>query len=249
MSRRSKRRKKAKKQRASIDSVLARGRRLLIEQLEERRMLALTTVSTPNDILDGDTSSIAALNADPGSDREISLREAIIAANQTVGLDQIEFSAALDGKRIDLSIRGSGEDGAFRGDLDITDDVIIVGNGIANTLISAGGEFGLGDRVFQVLSKASATLSGLSVTGGYNVTGNGQGGGILVEDGNLVLSNTTVSGNLAKSGGGVDVVSMNSPVSLVINASRITDNVAESRGGGLAILADGDRAGRYKDYR
>ena len=48
-------------------------------------------MNTANDVLDGDTSSIANLIANPGADGVISLREAITAANNTPGLDIINF--------------------------------------------------------------------------------------------------------------------------------------------------------------
>jgi hypothetical protein len=51
------------------------------------------SVSTFNDVLDGDTSSIANLHLDPGADGFISLREAIDAANNTADTNTIEFSA------------------------------------------------------------------------------------------------------------------------------------------------------------
>ncbi len=52
-------------------------------------------VSTLADAGSGDTSSIAALIADPGPDGLISLREAITAANNTPGADEIRFDPAL----------------------------------------------------------------------------------------------------------------------------------------------------------
>ena len=57
--------------------------------------ISTLTVDTASDISDGDTSSIAALYADKGSDGKISLREAILAANATTNgalPDRILFS-------------------------------------------------------------------------------------------------------------------------------------------------------------
>lgn len=54
--------------------------------------VATVTVSTVSDVKDGDTSSIEALkNEDRGPDGEISLREAIEAANNSEGFDLIDF--------------------------------------------------------------------------------------------------------------------------------------------------------------
>ncbi len=68
-------------------------RRLRLEHLEDRRLLAAVSVSTTNDLLNGDTTSIANLIASDGGDG-ISLREAITAANATAGLDTVEFNIA-----------------------------------------------------------------------------------------------------------------------------------------------------------
>lgn len=75
---------------------ISRRRKSLFEILEERRLLAVVTVGNNNDINNGDTTSIAALIATPGADG-ISLREAIIAANNTANApagtpDEIRFN-------------------------------------------------------------------------------------------------------------------------------------------------------------
>lgn len=72
-------------------------RPLHIESLEDRRLLATVTVNTTSDVLDldADVSSIASLIATPGADGQISLREAILAANNTPNAgapDEIHFA-------------------------------------------------------------------------------------------------------------------------------------------------------------
>ena len=57
----------------------------------------ILVVDTESDIADGDTSSIDALLANKGGDGFISLREAMLATNNTVnalGPDQIHFNIA-----------------------------------------------------------------------------------------------------------------------------------------------------------
>ena len=54
--------------------------------------LGTAVVTTTADVDDGNTSSIDSLNANPGADGAISLREAILAANNTAGIDTITFS-------------------------------------------------------------------------------------------------------------------------------------------------------------
>ena len=59
----------------------------------QRSLASSITVTIGNDILDGDSSSFDALVIDPGLDGEISLREAIIAANSQGGADTINLAA------------------------------------------------------------------------------------------------------------------------------------------------------------
>jgi len=69
----------------------------IIETLEARQLFSTAVVTTTSDISDGDTGSIAALITDPGSDGSISLREAILAANNTPNgavADTIAFDIA-----------------------------------------------------------------------------------------------------------------------------------------------------------
>lgn len=59
-------------------------------------------VTTEEDILDGDTTQVDALLANPGADGAISLREAIQASNQTPGPKRITFAPALKGATLFL---------------------------------------------------------------------------------------------------------------------------------------------------
>src|SRR5207248_9475199 len=63
----------------------ARARSIPYLELLESRLTPNGTISvtTNLDVADGDTSSLAALMANPAADGKISLREAIVAANQT----------------------------------------------------------------------------------------------------------------------------------------------------------------------
>jgi Dockerin type I domain/Right handed beta helix region/Immunoglobulin I-set domain len=82
------------------DRVAARaraGRRFrpcsLEASLEPRCLLATVTVSTTKDIVDGNTTSIPNLISHPGKDDAISLREAVIAADNTPGNNEIDIPA------------------------------------------------------------------------------------------------------------------------------------------------------------
>ena len=69
----------------------SRATGVLAQRLEPRRLLAGVTVTTTDDLTDGDTSNIASLIANPGP-TGISLREAMTAANNTAGPDAINFN-------------------------------------------------------------------------------------------------------------------------------------------------------------
>ncbi|MEX0936603.1 MAG: right-handed parallel beta-helix repeat-containing protein [Pirellulales bacterium] len=77
--------------------------RASFERLESRCLLATVAVTTDQDVNDGDTSSIASLVSTPGADGLISLREAMLAANNTPNLggtpDEIEFNIPGGGVR------------------------------------------------------------------------------------------------------------------------------------------------------
>jgi hypothetical protein len=65
------------------------------------------TVTGLNDVIDGDTSGIGALQANPGRDGTISLREAVAAANNTQdgNVRAIQFAPELKGQTIVLNLR------------------------------------------------------------------------------------------------------------------------------------------------
>ena len=77
----------------------------------QRSLASSITVTTSTDELDGDTSSFDLLMMNPGADGEISLREAIIAANTQPGADTINLTSDI----YSLTLSGNDE----FGDLDI----------------------------------------------------------------------------------------------------------------------------------
>jgi Ca2+-binding RTX toxin-like protein len=217
------------------------NRVLRLESLENRQLLAAdVTVGNINDIVNGTTTSIAALISSPGADG-ISLREAILAANATNGANSIEF--AIPGT-ITLT----------QGQLTISDDLTIQGLG-SDDLIIDGDENG---RVLYVDSGDEVTIEDLTVTGG-SVGGLAFGGGIY-NAGDLTLENVAVEGNYAGSiGGGIfsqgtltlEQVSLigndtdgvggglYASGSLEIVASSIEQNTAAEAGAGAAVYTGG----------
>lgn len=163
-------------------------------------------------------------SADGECDNQCSLREAIQAANATDGPDFILLNAGT----YTLSVAGAGEDLGASGDLDIRDDVIIVGRDAINTVIDGANL----DRVFDVEAGSKLELVGLTVRNGRTVSG--PGGGIRVL-GELALTRGVVAGSHAQSdsGGGIQGQGTGSKVTLV--QSTVWGNTASVNGGGLSI--------------
>ncbi len=209
-------------------------------------LLQAITVTTTNDVVDGDTSSVAALLASRGADGFISLREAILAANQNSGNDVIFLSAG----NYTLTITGTNEDAGATGDLDIRNDLEIYGAGVSSTTIDAAGI----DRVFHVKGAFTVSINDLTIRGGNAGTNDGggifaenrdldlslnrvlvtsntaiDGGGVYLKHGMLTIIDSTISNNSAESGGGL----RNDGGDLVLQSAAILYNTASSKGGGI----------------
>jgi hypothetical protein len=135
----------------------------------------------------------------PGAcDADCSLREAVIASNQSNTTDFVLMPAGT----YTLSIAGSG--GAAQGDLDITDLVYMKTLGPGEAVINANGTV-TGDRGLD-LTSAGAVLFGVTISGGVaSADGDGirRGGGVRVgEQRGFAMFGGEVSGNSAPGAGG-----------------------------------------------
>ncbi|MFN9718521.1 MAG: DUF2341 domain-containing protein, partial [Planctomycetota bacterium] len=181
------------------------------------------TVTTTADVVDAtNLSSVTALLANSGADGRISLREAIIAANQDADVDEIVLGSGV----YSMTIVGRNENAAARGDFDIQQDVIIRGAGAELTRIDARSI----DGVFHVRGPSSLTMSDVTVTGGLVNTGGQRGGGFLVDaPSTLVLNRVVITGNaVTKDGGGIASSGIVSLIDVTISG-----NTADRDGGGL----------------
>ncbi len=208
-------------------------------------------------------------NADErNANGQCSLREAIINANSDsqsgstdcaagLGADTINFAASINGAPITLTRTGAGENAADTGDLDLTGNLTIAGNGAANTIIDGNGT----DRVIDAMSGATVTLSNLTVRNGSIANDNGggvlsfaaltlsgivvqgnatpgfaAGGGIAQFTGSLNVVNSTIRNNTSGDigGGGLYVVS----AAVTVNGSTFRNNGVSGTGVGGAILND-----------
>lgn len=219
-------------------------RSLRVEGLEERCMLAGVTVSINNDVVNGNTASIAALIASNGGDG-ISLREAIIAANNSTEADTIDFASSLQNSTITLS----------NGELPINQPLTINGLGADLLTIDASGNDatpnvnnGDGSRIFQISAANTSlvTIKGLSLTGG-DAPGSESGGAIDHNTVDLDLDDLKIFNNAAGRGGGVALSGSVGTVvqiknSIIGHQNEGQGNVASSGFGGGGVYIQG--AGR-----
>ena len=171
--------------------------------------------------------------ADGNCDADCSLREAILAANASPGADTIH----LPNGTYTLSIVGGDEDASATGDLDITDDLTIIGVSAANTIID-GAEI---DRVFEVdpvgagvvVDISHVTVKNGSAPDNYDFVIVRTSGGGIHNRGILTLTEVIISGNKAiyfGYGGGLHNVGTANLV-----AVRVSGNMGY-RGGGIGNL-------------
>jgi CSLREA domain-containing protein len=141
-------------------------------------------VSKTSDSLDG------ACNAD------CSLREAVVLANATAGVQRIRLAAGTYALTLATPRGEEGyvldEDENLHGDLDITGTLKIIGAGSANSFIDGSQN----DRILEVLSGASLRLCGLTLQNGFTSTA----GGALLNHGHSVLEHVHLQNNRASYG-------------------------------------------------
>jgi CSLREA domain-containing protein len=167
--------------------------------------------------------------ADGACDADCSLREAVIAANTAAGADILSVPAGV----YTLTIAGASENLAATGDLDILDDLELVGDGAALSVIDADQL----DRVFHIHTGVIATIAGVRLQhGAVETTGTGEAasGGGLYSDGSLTITASVIQENLAGLGGGV----FNNTGAFQIYDSHVLSNTADE-GGGLYLFGPG----------
>ncbi|MBI1324764.1 DUF4214 domain-containing protein [bacterium] len=150
----------------------------------------------------------------------LSLREAVGFANyDSLGMSNITFDPIVFASAQTITLTGTPLEL-----LNTTEAVTITGPA-AGVTVSGGGLI----RVFQVEKGATASLSGLTISGG---TTSGNGGGLYVI-GTATLTNCTVSGNSASSGGGLFNVG-----TVILTGSTVSGNSGKGdrAGGGLYNL-------------
>jgi hypothetical protein len=185
-----------------------------VAALEDRRLLSTVTVSTNKDIVDGMTTSIADLIANPGPDGAISLREAVIAADNSTGDNEIDLKATT--YTLTASTLPFGENDPRFGDLDVyghgpNQTLTIKGAGSGKTIITSDV-----DRIFSFNppyfragdnTQIAVVLSGMTLTGqnpSLSATNQDYAGGAFDFRGSsLTMTDVDVTGSTAVNGGGI----------------------------------------------
>ena len=237
----------------------------IAESLEQRELLSVVTVTTTSDRSnDGDTTSIKALHAHPGSDGKISLREAILASNNTGGANTITFAPDLKRRRhVNISPRQVGDITAGNSAFAITSTLIIIGD-TDRDVVKLKGTGPKGNlRLFRVLAGGNLTLKGLTMTNWSTDTNGGvvagdtdaaltindcvlsnnsalaQGGAIFVQQHVVTVVNSTLSRNHAHDGGAYSGGGKTYGGSATFLNCILEGNKAIDRGGAIALYTAG----------
>lgn len=175
----------------------------------------------------------SASDAGTNGDGLCTLREAILNANADnqsnvdcaggAGADTINFNASLANQTITMT--------SPVGQFSITSSMTINGSAAANLSVSGNNA----SRVFSVSANSTVVMTGFRLTAG---NGNGsQGGGAILNNGDLTLNNMIVQANgIAETGLGGGIRTEGTGNRLTVSGGSILDNMA-SRGG--AIYGDG----------
>jgi CSLREA domain-containing protein len=188
-------------------------------------------------------SAIDAVDANPGdgvcatSLGQCTLRAAIQETNALSGADTITLPAGT----YTLTLPGANEGNAATGDLDVKDNLTIVGAGSGVTILNANGL----DRALHVWPGFTLNLSHLTVENGV-----GNPGGALWIEGSASINGVAFTNNQAPSttgpsasssaGAGVGgAIYIDTGASATITLSQFTANLANFGGGAVASFTNG----------
>ena len=225
-------------------SMRSNTRRLRVEPLEDRRMLAAVTVNTNHNSVNGNTTSIAALIATPGADG-ISFPEALMAANNTAGEDTITLASSLANHDINHLFALNTINVV---QLAITDDVIIQGPKEGPAILQ-GPAMGLQQfmgegRILDIAANVNVSIEGLWFQRGDVVDtpdNSNTFGGAIRNAGNLTLRDCTFYNNYAGAsdvvGGGGGGAAVSNTGTLTVDGCSFAANMAVYGSGGAIYNA------------
>ena len=175
----------------------------------------------PAGAADADTFTVNKLgDPAPGActNSHCTLREAILRANNSsVERDTIVLPNRRRNYEIQIANASPGvnEDGAQTGDLDITNDPLVIRHGRRGVATVDGNDL---DRVFDAF--APLTLKRVKVTDGDATTNTIDTGGGIRATARLTLTRARIVGNVGDDGGGAAIEG--APVRIVRSCSRTT---------------------------
>ena len=219
---------------SSIDN-FSLHRRLRLESLEDRRMLATMVVT---DLGDGSLASLA-------GDGQLSLREAIEAVNTGAPVDGIaplvgEFGTS-DTILFQTALFSGGQQtlALTAGQLELAKSVVLFGPGSSLLTIDAQQN----SRVFSIASGSDDYfITDLTLTGGLTIALDQDGGAVRsMSTGRLTFRNTVITNNAVtnrfSTGGGISSLGQVVLVDSTVSNNR-TAGLSGGSGGGIFALGD-----------
>ena len=182
---------------------------------------------------------------------DCSLREAVIAAENTAGPDAIVLGAGVykltrAASTAEPEFLPSGQQNRTVGDLDIDDSVVISGAGSGRTFIDALGTDGLPiDRIFDLKSTNCPAgtpcvwITDLTLANGAGKGGNfgHTHGGAVHNHGRAQLTQVAITNSVASTGGGLTnapaVPSQQPAAEILLSNVTFATNASNFRGGGI----------------
>jgi CSLREA domain-containing protein len=188
-----------------------------------------------------DTSAYIIVNTtedELNSDGDCSLREAVKAANTDAPVDSCPPGSSADTIILSVGIytltkEGINEDAAESGDLDITNNLSIVGVSTRDTIIDGNHS----DRIFEIIGPTTFFARKLTLQNGHIPSGGMYGGGAILNNLEGVLNLNLVElrdNSTAKSGGAIDNIG-----SARLNYVTLDGNLSSPAGFGGAIYNPG----------
>jgi hypothetical protein len=139
-----------------------------------------------------------------------------------------------------------GTAGDNQGDLDISNNVRIIGTGAGEAIVSAAGlTTPNSDRVFEVVSPGILDLSRVTLTGGKTRTTTGKHGGAIQvgNGGSLLLTESALVGNVTVNGGHGGGIYFDATGGGTILRCVITSDTADDISGGIYLASSSIGAG------
>ena len=159
---------------------------------------------------------------------DCSLREAILAANSGLTAPVYKSIITFDVDGVFTLTRAGNDDTGSLGDLDITAEVILLGNGPDRTVIDGGGM----DRIFHIVGGAGAVIQNVTLQNGQ---ADSWGGGIYNDGSRLTLNNSVVKDNAATANPNTHI-STDVPKAILSTGTPVVISTLTIAGGVIADL-------------